>query len=548
MLVLSNLIRYIKEFFYSLFYLSEEEISSQNALRNIVQELKRCKYPVYRNDNTVLAGLPIIIYEIYRISLPLKHILQETICSNDIRLSGVFLDKLVESSFSDNQKILKENLSFSSRMEKISDLMREDFDQKLKDQTNEFDELIFSLTDPVFRAVDAKINKLFAFFDFCSFQFNTFFAYFDPGFNTIVNTDSVRDHYNFENVDGMTIIQEILDLDYLIRNISVDEQLVDGILFLNSALPQDKQLDEVYIKKNLKNFFSKLENSLGKDTLKNIAKLIKKDPKFEDKTKAPRVFSEIEEYKARFTANFSADTKKILKLRQDAQMSSLISGLFGDIEIIKLDVYNEDLNSKIQALTGLSLDWIKPLEIVKTYTKNFFQPSIEPFLRELLVEGLFEDKKMKSDFAANYYYCSAVADKIDELEKVMYGKNESSIELIRGYLTRIEAGGDFERPLSKIIDEINLRAKKFLEDSGKHYLDLLKFCKLIIKDTYRPVPENVHNITAMINSTKNKERFAVFANGMENFEKMIELLKKYVVIDISELNEKAGKNYENQSK
>ena len=548
MLTLSNLIRYIKEFLYSLFYLSEEEISSQNALRNIVQELKQCKYPVYRNDNTVLAGLPMIIYEIYRISLTFKHILLDTICSNDIRLSAFFLDKLVESSFSDNQKILKENLSFSSRMEKISDLMREDFDQKLKDQTNEFDELLFSLTDPVFRAVDVKINKLFAFFDFCSFQFNTFFAYFDPGFNTIVNTDSVRDHYNFENVDGMAVLQEILDLDYLIRNISVDEQLVDGILFLNSVLPQDKQVDEVYIKKNLKNFFSKLENSLGKDTLKNIAKLIKKDPKFEDKTKSPRVFSEIEEYKARFTANFSADTKKILKLRQDVQMSSLISGLFGDIEILKLDVYNEDLNNKIQTLSGLSLDWIKPLEILKTYTKNFFEPSIEPFLRELLVEGLFEDKKMKSGFAANYYYCSAVADKIDELEKVMYGKNESSIELIRGYLTRIEAGGDFERPLSKIIDEINLRAKKFLEDSGKHYLDLLKFCKLIIKDTYRPVPESVHNITSMINSTKNKDRFAVFANGMENFEKMIELLKKYVVIDISELNEKAGKNYENNSK
>ena len=92
-------------------------------------------------------------------------------------------------------------------MEKISDLMREDFDQKLKDQTNEFDELIFSLTDPVFKPVDVKINKLFAFFDFCSFQFNTFFAYFDPGFNTIVNTDSVRDHYNFENVDGMIVLQ-----------------------------------------------------------------------------------------------------------------------------------------------------------------------------------------------------------------------------------------------------------------------------------------------------------------------------------------------------
>jgi len=546
--MLSKLIQYIKEFFYSLFYSSEEEAGSQKALRSIIQELKQCKYPIYRNDNTVLAGLPIIIYEIYRTSLTFKHILLDTICSNDLRLSGFFLDKIVESSFSDNQKILKENISFSSRMGKIADLMRADFDQKIKDQTNELEELVFSLSDPVFKTVDIKINKLFAFFDFCNFQFNTFFAYFDPGFNTIVNTDSIREHYSFENVDGMTVLQEILDLDYLIRNISIDEQLIDGILFLNSNLPSDKQVDEVFIKKNLKSFSSKLENTLGKDTLRNLAKLIKKDPKFEDTTKSPRIFSEIEEYKTRLMTNFSADTKKILKLRQDVQMASLIEALFGSTEILKLDVYNEELNNKIQSLTGLSLDWITPLEILKTYTKSFFAPFIEPFLRELLVEGIFEDKKMKSEFATDYYYCSAVVEKINELEQVMHGKNESSIELIKGYLTRIEAGGDFEKPLSKILDEVNLRAKKFLEEAGKHYLNLLKFCNIIIKDTYKTVHENVHNITAMINSTKNKDRFAAFANGMENFEKMIELLKRYVVIDISELNEKAGKNYENHLK
>ena len=548
MLILSKLIQSIKDFFYSLFFSTEEEAGSQKAIRNIIQDLKKCRYPVYRHDNTILAGLPMLIYEIYRISLPLKNILQGSICSNDVRISNFFLDKIVESSFSDQQKTLKENLSFGRRMEKISDMMRDDFDQKIKEQTKEFDDFLFSLTEPAFKTVDVKINKLFAFFDFCSFQFNTFFAYFDPGFNTVINTDSVMEHYNFENVDGMTILQEILDLDYLIRNISIDEHLLDGLLFLNSILPEDKQSDELYIKKNLKMFASTLENSLGTNTLINLAKLIKNDPKFEDKTKAPRFFSETEDYKTRLITNFSADTKKILKLRQDAQMVSLIDDLFGNIEIFKLDVYNDELNNKIQSLSDLSLDWIKPLEILKTYTKSFFVPLMEPFLRELLVEGLFEDKKMKSEFAADYYYCSAVIEKINELEKTMYGKNESSIELIRGYLTRMEAGGDFERPLSKVLDDINLRSKQFLEEAGKHYLNLLKFCKLIVKDTYKPVPENVHNITAMINSTKNKDRFAAFANGMENFEKMIELLKKYVVIDISEFNEKAGNNYENKIK
>lgn len=531
-----------------MFFAGEEDVNSQKALRYIMQEVKKCKYPVYRNDNTVLAGLPMIIHELYRITLPFKNILKESVCSNDIRVSSFFLDKLVEISFSEQQKKLRENIAFSKRMEQFSDLVSDDFDQKIKDQTKAFDDLLFSLNEPAFKAMDIKISKLFTFFDFCSFQFNTFFAYFDPGFNAIINTDTVKEHYSFENVDGMSILQEILDLDYLIRNITIDDHLLEGLIFINSILPEDKQADELYIKKNLKFFSSALENNLGTNTLINLARLIKKDPKFEDTTKSPRAFSETEEYKTRLIAAFSADTKKILKLRQDAQMVSLIGDLFGDIEIISLEVYNEVLNNKIQSLTGHSLDWIKPLEIVKTYSKVFFEPAIEPFLRELLVEGLFEDRKMKSDFAADYYFCSSIIEKIDGMEKVMYGKNESSVELIRGYLTRIEAGGDFEKALSKILDDINLRAKKLLEEAGKHYLDLLKFCKLIIKDSYKPVPENVHNITAMINSTKNKDRFAAFANGIENFEKMIELLKRYVVIDMSELNEKAGKNYENGAK
>lgn len=536
MSVLVNLIQYIKGFLHSLFFSSDEEINSQKALRAIMQEVKTCKYPVYRNDNTILAGLPMIIYELYRVSLLFTNLLKESICSTDIRISNFFLDKLVEGSFSDQQKKLREKILFANRIESFGDFTGEDFEQKLKDQVKDFDELLFSLSDPSFKTVDIRANKLFAFFDFCSFKFNAFFAYFDPGFSTIIDSDTIREHFNFENVDGMTILQEILDLDYLIRHISLDEDLASILFFINSMMPEEKKLDEPFLKKNLQLLSFTITTSLGKNTLSNLAKLIKQDPSFEDKIKPPRSYSELEEYKTRVIAGFSSDTKKILKLRQDAQMASLINELFENQEMLKLNVYNEELNNRIQVLTKLSLDWIKPLEILKTYTKCFFKPLFEPFLRELLVEGFFEDKKMQSAFASDYYYCAAIVEKIDDLEKIMYGKNESSIELIRGYLTRIESGGDFEKPLSKIIDEMNLRAKKFLEEAGSHYINLFKFCNLIIRDAYKAVPEYVHNINAMINSTKNKDRFSVFSNGLENFEKMIELLKKYVVIDISEFN------------
>lgn len=535
-LILTNLVLYIKKILYSLFFSNSEDVSMQKALRNIMQEIKQCKYPVYRSDNAVLPGFPMIIYELYTISQPLKNLLKETICSNDIRISNFFLDKLVEISFSEEQKRLKECISLNNRLLKFPDLISDDFDQKMKEQAKEFDDLLFSLSEPAFKVVDIKINKLFSFFDFCTYQFNHFFSHFDSSFNAVADTDTIREHYNFTNVDGMEVLQDILDLGYLIKNISLDEEFIEGMMCINAILPPEKKEEEIYLKKRIKNFAFTIETSLRKNTIQNLAKLIKKDPHFDDQTKAPKTFSEMEEYKTRLISNFNTDTKKILKLRQDAQMVSLIDALFGNTEMLTLNVYTEELNNRIQNITKLSLEWIKPLEILKTYTKSFFGPKIEPFLRELLVEGLFEDKKMQSNFAVDYYYCSAIVEKIDELEQVMYGKNESPIDLITGYLARIETGGDFEKTLSKVIEEINLRAKKFLEEAGKHYLDLLKFCNIIVKDTYKAVPENVHNITSIINSTKNKERFAIFANEMENFEKMIELLKKYVVIDIPEIN------------
>lgn len=533
---LSDFVQKIIDFFFSLFSASTEDFKNQKALRSLAAEVRKAKYPIFRPETTVLAGLPIIVYELNCALLPLRLILKSTIASSDIRVSGFFADKLVESFFSKEQQDLRNSLSLENRCEKIGNFTDADFDTKIKEQNKLFNDLLFQITDPKFKRVDIITAELYAFFDLCSFNFNAFFAHFDPGFESLIGTDVIQEQYNFQNIDGIEILQDILDLDYLIKHIHISEEFINGIFFVNSGAPEKLRRDEAAIKRDLQNFSYIIENNLGRNTLANLAKLIKKDPLFEDLVKTKPTVSTLEEYRHRLTAIFNADTKKILKMQQEAQMASLVDKVFNKMELFGIQIYNEELNKRIQAVTNLSLDWIKPIEIIKTYTKVFFESKIEPFLRELIVEGYFEDKNFQKDLASNYYYCSSILGKFTEFEEFMTTKTEHSVDVIKGYLTRLEAGGDFERPLSKIIDVINMKAASIVNEAGRQYFDLFTACNLIVKDSHKSIPEYVNNLKAMIISTRNKERFTALEENMQSFEGFIEILKHYVILDVPELN------------
>lgn len=533
---LSDFVQKIIDFFFSLFSARTEDFKNQKALRSLAAEVRKAKYPIFRPETTVLAGLPIIVYELNCALLPLRLILKSTIASSDIRVSGFFADKLVESFFSKEQQDLRNSLSLENRCEKIGNFTDADFDTKIKEQNKLFNDLLFQITDPKFKRVDIITAELYAFFDLCSFNFNAFFAHFDPGFESLIGTDVIQEQYNFQNIDGIEILQDILDLDYLIKHIHISEEFINGIFFVNSGAPEKLRRDEAAIKRDLQNFSYIIENNLGRNTLANLAKLIKKDPLFEDLVKTKPTVSTLEEYRHRLTAIFNADTKKILKMQQEAQMASLVDKVFNKMELFGIQIYNEELNKRIQAVTNLSLDWIKPIEIIKTYTKVFFESKIEPFLRELIVEGYFEDKNFQKELASNYYYCSSILGKFTEFEEFMTTKTEHSVDVIKGYLTRLEAGGDFERPLSKIIDVINMKAASIVNEAGRQYFDLFTACNLIVKDSHKSIPEYVNNLKAMIISTRNKERFTALEENMQSFEGFIEILKHYVILDVPELN------------
>lgn len=536
-MILSELIKKLVDFFFSFFSYGTEDFKNQKALRTLDSELKNTKYPVFRHENTVLAGLPIIIYELHHSLLICGYILKSTIASQDIRVASLFLDKIIEDNFNKEEIAIRESLTLKNRCENIHNFISTDFDTKLKAQTKTFYDLVFCLSDDKFKTIDSTIVKLYAFYDLYSFNFNGFFAHFDASFEAISGTNVIKEHYNFQNIDGKEVLQDILDLDYLINNVVIDGEFIKGIMFLNSKLHENVRQKEDDIKNSLRSFKKNIDNDLHPNTLKALAKLIKRNPFFEDNVKQKQIVKATDEYIERFKSIFNADTKKILKMQQEEQMSSLIEKVFSKTEILKIETYNEELNKRIQSVTNLSLDWVKPLELIKTYTKSFFEPMVEPFLRELIVEGFFDDKDFQSTISSNYYYCAGILTKLNQFEESMAGKNDHSLATIKGYLTRLESGGDFEKPLQKVIDSLNTKAGGIVKDVAQHYSDLFKECSMIVKDSHKSMPEYVNNLRAMISSTRNKEKFASFEGNINAFSNFIDILKLYVILDVPpELN------------
>lgn len=527
----------IKLFFLSLFSQETEEFKTQKALRAIMAELKTAQHPLFRADNTVLPGLPIIIYELYAALLPIKKLFTTTIGSNDIRISGFFLDAMIEKSFSESEKDLRESFKLEKRKSVFTDYLGEEFERLLKEQTKTFNDFISIFNNPKFIDADKIINKCYALFDLTNFKFNSFFAYFDESFKDAPDNNSIKEHYNFESVKGEKVLQDILDLDFLLRNVVVDDDLLDGIFLLNSKLNTEQQRDKDLIKRDINNFLFILDRHLGLNSLQNLAKLIKQDPLFKDTTTSSTKFSALLGYKQRLQASFNADTKKILKIQQDEKLFDIVNKLFHGMDLISLSVYNDNVNERIQALTIYAFDWVKPLEIINTFTKRFFEPNFQPFLRELIVEGFFEDKSFQSDLAADYYYCESISDKIEEFEKLTADNTDRSYAHINGLLTNIANGGDFEKHLGKIVDFLNVKAKILVEEIAIKYGNLFKACNSIVMDSHTTIPTFISNLKAMIISARNKDRFSIFESSIQRFEVFLDIIKKYAMVENPELKQ-----------
>ena len=527
---LNSLLVIFRDFLEALFSSSSIEYKRKQQLKQIHTSLKTIEPQLYRPDGFLLPSFPTALYQMFQFLAPISELMNASIASTDKRIAEKNRDFLIEIALTEDQKNVRKSFLFSER-KKALEINTSTTELLIEEQGKKFAGFLKILESPAIKSQGVFIEKIFCLNDFCKFDFNGFFTNFDPAFKAHIGLDTTVGNPSFKPVEVAEIIPQLMDLFYLISRLDISKPILD-LLGELEAKKENTELTTT-ITSRLERIFHAfsylLQKKLSKEIILGIIQLAKNDPDY--KPEHPLTKSDhIEEYKERLTEFFHSDSRKLLKQQESNEIQSLIDGTFGEKPLETLSGYTDTTNQLIQEFTAFNLEWIKPLEIIKTFMIHFFKPHYRQVLHSIIVEGYFTNRSIQSSFAAAFSYCESITTKLYEFEQLFEDGNSCSIKTMTGYLTELQKGMDFETPLRKMVENMNKIAKDIVQKSVTQLLEVFNFSLIIIEDNKKPMADYITNIRMLTGSTKNSESYAFLEKEQSVFRNFLEIMKKYAIV------------------
>jgi hypothetical protein len=537
---INAIITAIKDFFEGLFFPSSPEYQKKWQLKTYAAELRKLNPPLYRTGEILLPAFGALLYQLYHFLQPVKAILDKTVNSPDIRAAEKYRDIFFEAILSEEQVKQRRSFTFQERSILLSTCKSyQETEHKLQEQIHGFKNFMRIFTEPAFRTREQELIKLFFLSDLCDFDYAAFLNRFNNNLQLTAGTAAPISQDNFEEVFAKDVIKNLLDFQFIVRNVAITQTTIDNIIFLARSLENFTDETGVKLEKTLNTVETLLANRLKRTTIPIILKLINDDPNFEEKITVSES-KPLQEYVDRMTENFQADSKRLLKITKETNITGLIEKCFGSGQLKPLDGYNDAINDAIQNLSTISFDWVKPMQLLKSFTEMYFETHYKTFLRSLLIEGFFANKQIEGQYAAIYRSCEMLLGKIKNFEQLFKPKGQCNLIEIQGYITEIEKGKDMKKQLQKIVEIANMQAKAVVQTGSKAYADLYAFTEHLLEDIKAPTPELITNLKALVVSSKNKESFTRLEQDRHIFAMFLEIMKNYAVFGSLEKGNPGG--------
>ena len=526
---INAIITAIKYFFEGLFFSSSPEYQKKRQLKNYAAELKKLTPPLYHTGKILLPAFGSLLYQLYHFLQPVKAILDKTVNSPDIRAAEKYQDIFFESVLTDEQIKQRRNFSFQARNLPLSKYKNyQEIEHKLQEQIQDFKNFIKIFHTTAFQTREQELIKLFFLSDLCDFDYASFLNRFNPNLHLKAGLPASISQDNFEEVFAVDVIKNLLDFQFIVRHVAITQTTISNIVFLARTTGNCTDEMEIKLEKTLQTVETILANQLKRTTIPMMLKLIKEDPAFEEKVTISEA-KPLQEYINRISENFQADTKRLLKITKESNITGLIEKCFGSGQLKPLDGYNDTVNDAIQNLSTTAFDWVRPMQLLKAFTEIHFESHYKTFLKSLLIEGFFANKQIEAQYAAIYRSCEVMLGKIKSFEDLFKPNGQCNILEIQGYIAEIEQGTDLKKQLQKIVEIANMQAKTVVQVGSKAYADLYAFTEHLLEDIKAPTPELITNIKALAMSSKNKESFARLEQERHIFTMFLEIMKNYAV-------------------
>jgi len=526
---INTLITSIKDFFEGLFFSSSPEYQKRRQLKGYAAELKKLNPPLYHTGKILLPAFGSLLYQLYHFLQPVKAILDKTVNSPDIRAAEKYQNLFFEAILSEEQVKQRKNFTFQARKLLLSRCKTyQETEHKLQEQIHDFKSFMHLFAASAFKTREQEMIKLFYLSDLCDFDYASFLKRFNNNLQLSAATPASISQDNFEEVYAGDVIKNLLDFQFIVRHVAITQTTVDNVVFLARSIENFTDETGVKLEKTLNTVENILANRLKRTSIPKMLKLIKEDPDFEEKITVSES-KPLQEYVDRMSENFQADSKRLLKITKENNITGLIEKCFGTESLKPLDGYNDTVNDAIQHLSTVSFDWVKPMQLLKAFTEMYFETHYKTFLKSLLIEGFFANKQIEGQYAAIYRSCEMLSNKIKNFEELFKPKGQCNLIEIQGYVAEIEKGKDMKKQLQKIVEIANMQAKAVVQTGSKAYADLYAFTEHLLEDIKAPTPELITNIKALAVSSKNKESFTRLEQDRHIFAMFLEIMKNYAV-------------------
>ena len=165
--------------------------------------------------------------------------------------------------------------------------------------------------------------------------------------------------------------------------------------------------------------------------------------------------------------------------------------------------------------------------MLKSFTALRFEQGMKERVNKLMVEGYFENKSFLTGMSNLFYGCSGALESITGFEDSLVDGGRASVAAIHRY--REKPSKQTAAQLNKLVDQINGRANKLIEEGTNLFYNLANMLLEVINDYKAQAPAHVTNIK-VIAGTKNREFIGSLVQEYNETIKFIRVMKNFTIL------------------
>lgn len=280
----NTVIAAIKDLFEGLFFSSSPEYQKKRQLKVYALELKKLNPPLYHTGKILLPAFGSLLYQLYHFLQPVKAVLDKTVNSPDIRASEKYQNLFFEAILSEEQTKQQRSFNFQARNLLLSKCKNyQEVEHKLQEQIHGFKSFMRLFTTPAFKTREQELIKLFFLSDLCDFDYASFLNRFNNKLQLTAGAPASISQDNFEEVFAGDVVKNLLDFQFIVRNVSITQTTINNVVFLARSAGNFTDEMGAKLEKTLHTVETILANQLKRNTIPMMLKLIQEDPNFEEK-------------------------------------------------------------------------------------------------------------------------------------------------------------------------------------------------------------------------------------------------------------------------